>query len=278
MRNEKFDFDDILLEPGVSSNIDSRKNLIIKDENGMLPLFTAPMDTVIDETNTDLFNENGITSILPRTVDMSDITKNNIKQWFSYSLSDFEDLFLTTDVGEKRNGLRDDIINRVKTHKIYALIDIANGHISRLVDVVKSTKEIYGESVVLMVGNVANPETYKILSEAGASFIRIGIGNGCFTPNMEVQTKKDLIKIKDIKKGDFVYTHKGNLKEVIDTFVYEKEEDIIVVNNIESTKTHEYYVIEKKHSSIVTDENIHTYAKWISAEKLDKDKHLLIEL
>ena len=183
MRTEKFDFDDILIEPDQSSVILSRKGLEIRDENGMLPLFTAPMDTVINISNSLKFKDNGITSILPRTEDMSDISRNNKFQWFSYSLNDFIDLFLVTDVGEKRNGLREDIINRVKTEKIYALIDIANGHIKKLEEVVIATKEKYGDSVVLMVGNIANSETYKILSDAGADYIRIGIGNGggCLT-------------------------------------------------------------------------------------------------
>lgn len=270
MRTEKFDFDDILIEPAETSDILSRKKLTIKDNSDQLPLFTAPMDTVINWDNTHQFILNGITSIIPRTSDRSDITKNNRNQWFAYSMTEFEDTFLGVE-NEK-------LLEHLKDNKIYALIDIANGHIKHLEEVVKMTKDKYGDKIVLMVGNIANPETYKSLSVAGADYIRIGIGNGCFIPDMEVKTNKGLISIKNINIGDQVYTHTGELKEVINKLNYYKDEETIKINGIHSTLNHEYYVIEKQYEKLVSDENIHDYAKWIRADELDKDKHLLVEL
>ena len=63
---EKFDFDDILIVPETSTDITSRYKDITLPK--ILPLFTAPMDTVVDLTNIDEFINNGITVVLPRTV------------------------------------------------------------------------------------------------------------------------------------------------------------------------------------------------------------------
>jgi IMP dehydrogenase/GMP reductase len=165
----KFDFDDLLIQPCDQSKIVSRKQVNIYDENGMLPLFTAPMDTVIDITNYKIFQENKIHSIIPRTY--NGLPWSN--QWKAIGLKEFEDFFLNKDkeLAYRTNG----------EYKI--LIDIANGHMEKLVDMVRMSKECWGDKLTIMVGNVANPETYKYLSEAGASFVRIGIGNGggCLT-------------------------------------------------------------------------------------------------
>ena len=52
---EKFDFDDILMPPAVLTDRDHRREINIFDKNCNLPLFTAPMDTVIDYNNKHLY-------------------------------------------------------------------------------------------------------------------------------------------------------------------------------------------------------------------------------
>ena len=62
------------------------------------------------------------------------------------------------------------------------LIDIANGHMSKLIVLIEEIKRLWPH-LKLMVGNIANPETFVNLGMAGADYIRcsIGSGAGCTT-------------------------------------------------------------------------------------------------
>lgn len=163
----KVDFDDLLIQPVVTTNIKSRTEINPFDENGMLPLITAPMDTVVDEANATLFYDSKINVCLPRGE-----KRVNKHMFQSYSLEQFKREFY-----EQPKTLSD------SETPIYVLIDTANGHIQELVDIVRHAKEFYGDSMVLMVGNIANPTTYANLSNVGADYIRCGIGagGGCLT-------------------------------------------------------------------------------------------------
>jgi len=167
-----FDFDDILIEPEIHTSVRSRKSVDVFDEKQMLPLFTAPMDTVISMENYQVFNSHKIYSIIPRKTEytLSDVSIDP-KLWISYGLDDFKKIFI-----DNRADIR-------LGEKAYALIDIANGHMNLVKELVERSKEIYGRSLVLMVGNCANPLTYLSLSQAGADYVRMGIGNGagCLT-------------------------------------------------------------------------------------------------
>ena len=163
----KVDFNDILITPSVTTAINSRSEVNPFKENGLLPIITAPMDTVVDESNSDLFMSHKLNICLPRGE-----KRTQIEMFESYSLKQFKESFI-------ENG---GLINNIES-PLYILIDTANGHISDLINTTKSAKDLYGDKMVLMVGNIANPQTYKLLSDAGADYIRCGIGNGqgCLT-------------------------------------------------------------------------------------------------
>ena len=155
----KFDFNDILIIPAKLSNIESRKN-VNPFCNGRLPLITAPMDTVIDVSTTKKYVDLKIIPCLPRGEQWVDGYK-----FSSYSLNEIDEMVKYS--------------NRVEYSKKGGcyLIDIANGHMEKVLSSVSAFKKIFPKAK-LMVGNIANPKTYSGLSKAGADYIRIGIGNG----------------------------------------------------------------------------------------------------
>ena len=162
--NLLLDFNDILIKPAIISDINSRGEINPYYKNGMLPLFTAPMDTVVNSGNYDIFLKNRINVCLPRGE-----SSNNKDVFVSYSLMDFKKYFLNKKY--------------VVGSKCKVLIDTANGHLKDMVDSIRLSKEMHGDNLILMVGNIANPRTYFDLSVAGADYVRVGIGNGggCLT-------------------------------------------------------------------------------------------------
>jgi IMP dehydrogenase/GMP reductase len=164
----KFDFDDILLTPETISNINSRKEVNPFDENGMLPIFTAPMDTVVSEENKQTFIDNKINVCLPR----NSLSGVSIDKYVfrSYGLETFEKFFV-----------KDSLF--VPKAIEYALLDVANGHMKQVHELAEAAKKKFGDGLVLMVGNIANPMTFEYFSSIGVDYVRCGIGggSGCLT-------------------------------------------------------------------------------------------------
>lgn len=168
--DQLFDFDDILIQPAILSPIKSRSEINPRTIWGNLPLMTAPMDTVISQDNFHLFKNKGIIPVLPR-IPEPDSSWIDYHHFLSYSLTDFQRLFLREKVYVPID------------ERIYVLIDVANGHMVDLYESAKKAKIMYGDDMCLMVGNVANPKTFKEYCEIGVDLVRIGIGNGngCLT-------------------------------------------------------------------------------------------------
>ena len=162
-------YEDLTIKPCVVSDIEHRVECVPFDENGMLPLFTAPMDTVVNETNFDMFETNKIHAILPRIEQYPlDVRVKYATggKWAAFSLNEFEHYFCTP------------VIPMYQGYPMKVLIDVANGHMRKIFDVAKKAKSIWGNYLVLMGGNIANEEAYELYAESGFDYVRVGIGGG----------------------------------------------------------------------------------------------------
>lgn len=168
---EKWSLDDLTIVPNVISTINSRNECKVFDNNGFLPLFTAPMNTVIDEKTFKNYEDNKVYGILPRTVS-KEIRLKYFKEgnWIAIGLDEFSKYTNSIDI--KNNNIQ---------YKL--LIDIANGHMLTIFEKVKKIKKSLGDKLLIMLGNIANPKTIEIACQYNVDFMRVGIGggNGCIT-------------------------------------------------------------------------------------------------
>jgi len=209
-----YSYNDLTILPAQISTISSRSkcNPFMKDN--FLPIFTAPMASVVNEDNLLEFTKNGIVPILPRNIDIErrkhQMTEN--QTWVALSLKEFELYFI--DKAEERTG---DFMA-----EYFICIDIANGHMSSLYTkcaVAKQLANKLGYKLTIMTGNIANPDTYKWIcnfnrmqNASTIDYIRVGIGggSGCITTsNTSIhypqatlidecfKVKNDLLTIKD---------------------------------------------------------------------------------
>lgn len=169
MKNLKphFDFDDLLFIPKRKTHINSRYSGITLSKK--LPLFTAPMDTVVNINNIKVFLENGINVTLPRTIKRENyhLVPPGVFVSMGFDNINFE---LLTSFREVPKNL-------------HILIDVANGHMQKVFDYCREIKRLRPD-IILMVGNIANPDTYLWYAKIGCvDYIRVGIGNGgsCLT-------------------------------------------------------------------------------------------------
>ena len=283
----KFDFDDIIISPAVKTSIGSRyKDITLP---ATLPLFTAPMDTVVDLTNIEVFLDNHVNVVLPRTVTMVNYNHyrrehetdvncnigryNNV--FVSLGFDDIDFLFYNNSFTIKK------IYNVNLPYfllKQHICIDVANGGMLKVVEYAEKIKAIRPD-IIIMAGNIANPETYLWYAESQSiDFARLGIGNGgaCWVDDTNILTNEGYKKIKDVLVGDFVLTHENKYEEVISKISYVNNEILIKINGEICTEKHEIYVANKRDYKKINHTNYKDYCYFLSANLIDENKHLII--
>ena len=129
-----------------------------------LPIFVAPMSSVVDDKNYMKFDDLGLNVIVPRSVPLHkrfEIIKQMI--WVSLGLDEFKAYIANNPVPEQ---------------EIYICVDVANGHMEDLIDTCAKAKDKFGDMLILMTGNIANPGTYYEYAKAGIDYVRCSIGTG----------------------------------------------------------------------------------------------------
>jgi GMP reductase len=179
------DFNDILITPAVTSSIRSRSeiNPYHLGESNWLPVIVSPMDTVIGLDNWQLYLESKMPICFPRGIKpYGDSHHNQFNDEDAGILECFKDVIFYSYSLDETSQLIEWLVNNPGSDLSgNVLIDIANGHMKHMVELIKELRS--RTKMKIMVGNIANPETYRVLSEAGADFIRVGIGfgGGCLT-------------------------------------------------------------------------------------------------
>ena len=161
-----YSFDDIGLIPSVLSPVKSRQD-VKPFIDGKLPVFVAPMTCILDSKNFDTFNKSKVIPIYPIRYDDNTRFTWDSPRWMAMTLVEFKYWF-TNEHAEKE----------VPTGFYQILVDVANGHMAQLYTCVLEAKQHYGNKLIVMIGNIANPETYLECCRAGIDYVRVGIGGG----------------------------------------------------------------------------------------------------
>ena len=210
----KYSYADIKIIPAILSNVEHRSSCNVYDEYGNLPIFTAPMSSVVNTENINQFIEHKITPILPRNIDIKTrILKMNEQKWVALSLNEFKDLFI------------DNYKNRIEEigHHYYICVDIANGHMKSLLEICIEAKKLAKDNnykLTIMTGNIANPKTYIEYCKAGIDYVRcsIGTGSGCITTpqtSIHYPIASLIAEIKEIKEQIKDYPSIKTLTKII---------------------------------------------------------------
>ena len=152
-----------ILPSSKATDITSRSECSPLGDLGTYPIFVSPMTSVIDESNYQLFTKADVFPIIPRRIDNLQFRLNACNHvWCAFSLKEFETFFCEGEVADECP---------------LVLIDLANGHMKKIYELVKKAKERWG-TIIIMVGNIAHPDLYWECYDAGVDYVRVGIGTG----------------------------------------------------------------------------------------------------
>ena len=175
-----YNYSDLEITPEITTSISSRSECNPR-YNANLPLFTAPMDSIVNINNLDYWSSNSIIPIIPRNIPYDVRLKYlcTLNTWVALSYNEFKELFCVINNDIQQAYLPKDSIFRV-------CIDIANGHQLALLNSIRLAKSLAKENnytLIIMSGNIANPDTYYEYCKAGVDYVRCGIGggSGCLT-------------------------------------------------------------------------------------------------
>lgn len=176
LANNDICFDDILMIPQYSEVV-SRSSVDFKMPIGGytwldLPVIASPMDTVCEKDMAIAIAESGGIGIIHRFMSVKSQIKM-VEEVFNYN-----NLGLPVGAALSSTFIEEHVDRLIKAGVSMLLIDTANGHSKMAIDATIRLKNLVGDSVHIMSGNVSTIEGYVALDSAGADSVRVGIGGG----------------------------------------------------------------------------------------------------
>jgi IMP dehydrogenase len=178
--SEAFTYDDLMLIPQYS-NIKSRKepdvSTVLGNTKLEIPIISAPMNTVTEYEMCQTMGVLGGSAVLHRYLTIDEQIKQFITSTVhtpfnvSTPYSPFVAVGATGDWLERAGALYDAGARRF-------CIDVANGHSLMCIEATTRLRSRFGGDIDIMAGNVCSHQGARMLAEAGANIIRVGIGPG----------------------------------------------------------------------------------------------------
>ena len=165
---------DISIIPCDTTYIESRKECdcmyqSLEKTRATLPIIVAPMSCNYQNfSDAGIYIDSGVNVVIPRTFDFKERLKTCKEYMTAFSLKEAE-------------YLASPEVNTYDFPMLYVCIDMANGHMHKQIIVGDDLRNKFGDKLVLMGGNIANPETIKHYRNFDYLRCSIGGGSACLT-------------------------------------------------------------------------------------------------
>jgi IMP dehydrogenase len=201
---EMLTFEDILLVPQYSE-IKSRSDVSLNvrlsnlETELRIPVVSSPMDTVTEHKMAAAIHASGGLGIIHRY--------NSIEKQVNIVTRVLDESIDNTNVGVAV-GVTGDFEERAcAAHDAGAnvlCVDIAHGHHILMKNALRRLRDIFGNDIHIMAGNIATLRGFNDLSDWGADSIRVGVGGGsiCSTRIMTGHGVPTLQSVLDCAKSD----------------------------------------------------------------------------
>ena len=169
---ESLTFDDVTLVPQYSSVLPFEtitKTQLNKKLNLNIPLISSAMDTVTESKMAIAMGKSGGLGIIHKNLspnnqalEVKKVKKNNFFVGAAIGTND-EDIKRVYKLLESKIDL--------------IVVDTAHGHTKKVLTIIKRIKKI-SKNCIICAGNIATGKAAKILADAGADIVKVGIGPG----------------------------------------------------------------------------------------------------
>lgn len=180
------------------------------------PVFVSPMASVTDQNNYKAWIDNKLTPVVPRSVQY-DPEENPNGITFNQRMEIAKETFVSVSLKEAQNELYNylDVSEYGElAYTWYICIDIAHGTLNEMYDICKKLKQLAGEHIVIMAGNIANPAAYSFYADAGIDYARVGVGGGSrCTSSANVSIHFPMATLLDMlneERKAYAHSHNGD--------------------------------------------------------------------